>query len=140
MSWEVFVLAAKEPPPPFDELPRDWDGESLGTARQVRELISRCLPATDWTDPTYGRFEGDGFSFSFGIRDEDPNMGFMIRVCGGGDVLTPLRALAEGTGWYLLDISKGEWLHHSEDFEAGWRGFQAYRNRVLGRDAEDESA
>jgi hypothetical protein len=52
MSWDVSVFAAKVLPPPVAELPDDWRGEMLGTAAEVRDEISACLPEVDWSDPT----------------------------------------------------------------------------------------
>jgi hypothetical protein len=76
-------------------------------------------------------FDGDGFSSEFNMGKKDPSDGFMIHVRGGGPVVTKLLELAASTGWFLLDCSQGEWLHHCKDPDAGWIGFQAYRDRVL---------
>jgi hypothetical protein len=138
MSWDVSVFAAKVPPPPVSEMPDDWRGETLGTAADVRNKISAVLPKVDWGDPTWGIYDGDGFSFEFNVGRKDPSEGFMVHVRGGGDAVSLLLQLAERWSWYLLDTSQGEWLHHCSNAEAGWRGFLAYRDRVLrqSRDAE----
>jgi len=133
MSWDLSVFAAKVPPPPVAEMPEDWRGETLGPAAEVRGRISACLPAVDWSDPTWGIYEGDGFSFEFNVGRKDPSDGFMVHVRGGGGAVAALLQLAGRWGWYLLDCSQGEWLHHCSDAEAGWQGFQAYRDRVLTR-------
>jgi len=49
-------------------------------------------------------------------------------VSGGGDAVGPLLRLAERWGWFLLDCSQAEWLHHCQDTKAGWQGFQAFRD------------
>jgi hypothetical protein len=112
-------------------MPSDWRGESLGSQADVREKISIVLPRVDWSDPTWGMFDGDGFSFEFNMGQKDPSDGFMIHVRGGGPAVTKLLELAASTGWFLLDCSQGEWLHLCKDPDAGWVGFQAYRDRVL---------
>ncbi len=133
MSWDVSVFAADEPPPPLAEMPDDWRGAILGPLAEVRRKISECLPEVDWSDPSWGRYEGDGFSYEFNIGDEEPCDGLMVHVRGGGGAVPPLLRLAERWGWYLLDISQSEWIHHCSGVETGWRDFQAYRDRVLGR-------
>jgi hypothetical protein len=133
MSWDISVVASPAPPPLVEQLPRDWRGEVLGSQAEVREKISTVLPETDWRDPTWGIFEGDGFSLEFNMGSEEPSDGFMIHVRGGGPAVTNLLRLAELTGWYLLDCSQGEWLHHCKDPEAGWVGFQAFRDKVFSR-------
>jgi hypothetical protein len=133
MSWDVSVFAAPQPPPPVAEMPDDWRGAVLGTAREVRDKVSACLPDVDWSDPTWGIYDGGQFSFEFNLGRDEANDGFMVHVRGGGYALAPLQRLAERWGWYLLDCSQGEWLHHCAEAEAGWQGFQAYRDRVLGQ-------
>lgn len=132
MSWDVSVFGASTPPPPVSEMPNDWRGTSLGLGAAVREQISACIPDVDWSDPTWGHFRGDGFSFEFNMGQKEPLDGFMIHVRGGGDAVATLLRLAERAKWYLLDCSEGEWLHHCSNPEAGWEEFQAYRDRMLG--------
>jgi hypothetical protein len=91
------------------------------------------LPGVDWRDPSWGIYEGDGFSFEFNIGKNEPCDGFMIHVRGGGDAVSSLLLLSERPGWYLLDISSMEWLHHGRDTGESWRRFQAYRDKVLAR-------
>lgn len=132
MSWDVLVSGAKSPPPCVADMPDDWHGNILGATDDVRQRITASFPNTDWTDPSWGIFEGDGFSFEFSIGSKDQSDGFMIHVRGGGSAVPSLLKLAESNQWYLLDCSQGEWLHHCTDPEAGWSGFKAYRDRVLG--------
>ena len=126
-------MASSSPPPPVEQMSSDWRGECLGSQTEVRGKISRVLPEVDWSDPSWGIFDGDGFSFEFNVGGEDPSDGFMIHVRGGGAAVTQLLKLAASTGWYLLDCSQGEWLHHCKDPEAGWTGFQAYREQVFSK-------
>ena len=131
MSWDISVMASSSPPLPVEQMPSDWCGVSLGSQADLREKISTVLPQVDWSDPTWGIFDGDGFSFEFNMGKQDPSDGFMIHVRGGGPAVTKLLELGASTGWFLLDCSQGEWLHHCKDPDAGWVGFQAYRDHVL---------
>jgi hypothetical protein len=131
MSWDVSVFASDAPPPPVAKMRVDWKGAILGPAATVRATISAALPGVDWTKPTWGRFRGNGFSLEFNMGKDDPTDGFMIHVRGGGDAVTCLMQIASRCGWYLLDTSTGEWMHHAEDPEAGWEGFQAFRDSVI---------
>jgi hypothetical protein len=107
MSWDISVMAASTPPAPVEQMPKDWRGATLGSEGEVREKISAVLPEVDWSDPTWGILEGNGFSFEFNIGSQRPCEGFMIHVRGGGPAVTSLLRLAEKTGWYLLDCSQG---------------------------------
>jgi hypothetical protein len=104
---------------------------SMGTPKEVRAKIGVYLPNVDWTDPTWGIYRGDGFTFEFGMRDEPQKTGFMIHVRGGGDAISTLLQFAVPNRWSLLDCSTGEWLDPDEPSQAGWEGFQAFRDRNL---------
>jgi hypothetical protein len=96
----------------------------------LRAKISKVFPQVDWSDPSWGIYDGDGFSFEFNVGEEDPSDDIMIHVRGRGPAVEALLNLAQATGWYLLDCSQGEWLHHCKDVNVGWTRFQAYRDRV----------
>ncbi len=113
-------------------MPPDWKGTKFGTLEEVREQISECLPDTDWSDPSWGQYEGAGFLYEFNIGKDDHGSGFMVHVRGGGEAVSELLKLAMKRDWYVLDTSQGEWLHHCTDQDAGWERFQEYRDRVLG--------
>jgi hypothetical protein len=138
MSWDISVFAAKDAPPPVEEMPEGWKPDILGPADEVRQKISTCLPGVDWSDPTWGIYDGEGFSYEFNVGDEDSVEGLMIHVRGGGDAVGPLLNLAGRWGWYLLDCSQGEWLHHCADTEVGWQEFQAFRDRVIGSSEQQD--
>jgi len=112
-------------------MPDTWQGEPMGTLAQVRAKIDACVPGVDWSDPSWGTCLGDGYSYEFSIGKDEPCGHAMVHVRGGGAALPPLLALGRRWRWYLLDCSQGEWLHHLESSEAGWQGFQAYRDQVV---------
>lgn len=132
MSWDVSVFAAETPPPPVAEMHADWVGLPLGTHAELRAKISQVLPQVDWSDPLWGIYHRDEV-LEFNLGADDPALSFMVHVRGGGDPVSLLIGLVERWGWYLLDTSTMEWLHHSEAPDAGWAAFRGYRDRVLRR-------
>jgi hypothetical protein len=138
MSWDVVLIAANDVPPPVADMPSGWSGESLGSHAQVRAKIDACIPDVDWSDPNWGVYEGAGFTFEFNIGREEQSEGIMVHVRGSGAAVPPLLSLASRCGWFLLDLTQGEWLHHCESPEAGWQEFQAFRDRALGQSSIDE--
>jgi hypothetical protein len=101
-------------------MPTDWRGAVLGSLDSVRKSISRQFPDTDWRDPSWGMYFGTQFTFEFNISSQDPCDGFMIHVRGRTDAaVSQLLSLARSTGWYLLDCSRGEWMHHCIDPSSG---------------------
>ena len=96
MSWTGSALSvwplpddpAYEPPP-------------LGTGDEVRSRISAHLPGVDWSDPTWGQYGGDGFTFEFSVGPEEPVVTFAVHVRGSGDALADLLRFAVPNGWAL---------------------------------------
>ena len=131
MSWDILFCAAATPPPPVAEMPSDWRADVIGPTSEVRRKISEVIPDIDWSDPEWGLYDADGFSLEFNCAGAGPTDGFTVHVRGGGDALAVLLRIAARWGWYLLDTSQGEWIHHCEDPGKGWKGFQTYRDSVL---------
>jgi hypothetical protein len=131
MSWDILVLNYQGAPP---EDPDDESVESLplGKPVVVRQSISDHLPRVDWSDPTWGIYETDTFSFEFNMGDEDPIEDIMVHVRGGGEVIPALMAFANPNQWSLLDCSTGEFLDPQHPSSAGWEAFQVYRDQVIG--------
>ena len=53
-----------------------------------------------------------------------------------GDMVTSFSEDVAGFITRLVDCSQGAGQHQCSAAEAGWQGFQAYRDRVLGRPRE----
>jgi hypothetical protein len=132
MSWDVMVLNLGGEPPPEDAAEAEPVGP-LGTAAQVRRRIAKHLPGVDWSEPSWGVYEGDGFTIEFNAEDDDPLDSLMLHVRGEGDAIAALLRFASPNGWALLDCTTSEFLDPENPSAAGWEGFQAYRDRAIGR-------
>jgi hypothetical protein len=117
---------------------QESDCEPLGPAGVVRQQISALLPGIDWSDPTWGVYEGDGFSIEFSVGDDDPIDAMMLHVRGGDDAISKIVTFTRPLGWSALDCSTGQFLDLENPSQEGWEGFQAYRDRAMGQDREDD--
>ncbi|MCP4317283.1 MAG: hypothetical protein GY789_15035 [Hyphomicrobiales bacterium] len=131
MSWDISFMAADNPPPPVSEMPDEWSGNHAEAVADVPAKISSILPKTDWSDPKWGTLDGNSFSLEFNMGDDDPCSSFMIHARGGGEVARVIEEIAQLPGWYALDTSQGEWLHHCSSAEAGIEAFNNYRDQVI---------
>ena len=141
MSWDVMVFHLREKAQSLDDLTEE-KVLALGRAEQVRAAISAALPDVDWSDPTWGLYEGDGFSIEFNVGDDDPIQSMMLHVRGGGDAIKDIMRFVVPNGWVALDCSTSEFLDPAAPSDAGWVGFQKYRDQVLkqpGGEAGDEA-
>lgn len=131
MSWDVMIFNTRgKKPPPIEQF-EESDYEPLGPAAGVRERLSSLLPGIDWSAPTWGVFEGDGFSIEFNVGKEDPIGSMMLHVRGGGDAIAAIFTFARPLGWSALDCSTSDFIDLDSPSQAGWEGFQAFRDKVI---------
>ena len=137
MSWDVMVFKFAGTPPSIEEFDES-NLQPMGAHASIRERISQHLPGVDWSDPTWGNYERDGLSFEFNMGEDDPITNFMVHVRGTGDAIAALMRFAVPSGWTVLDCSTGEFLDPANPSDAGWTGFQAFRDRVIGASEGDD--
>ena len=138
MSWDVMIFnMSGKPPPPIAEM-RESDCPPLGPAAEVRQRVSWIISGVDWSDPSWGIYEGDGFSIEFNVGKADPIDNMMLHVRGGGDAITTIMAFARELRWSVLDCSTGEFLDPLNLSQAGWEGFQAYRDELFKEPKESD--
>ena len=131
MSWDVMLFNTRgQKPPPLDQL-RETDIAPLGPAPEVRERLSNLLPGIDWSDPTWGTYQGPGFSMEFNVGNDETLRSLMLHIRGGGDAIAAIVAIARPLAWSVLDCSRGEFLDLDNPSPAGWEQFQAFRDQVL---------
>lgn len=131
MSWDVLVVNFAGKTPPANEMADEPPAVPLGPAAKVRNDITAKLPGVDWSDPTWGIYEGETFSIEFNIGKDDPLESIMLHVRGGGAAIPAMMAFAKPLGWSLLDCSTSEYLDPENPSSEGWEGFQDYRDKVM---------
>jgi hypothetical protein len=131
MSWDIMIFNMRGKTPPTLEQLQESDFDPLGPAVEVRQRISALLSGVDWSDRTWGIFEGDGFSIEFNVGKDDPIAHMMLHVRGGGDAIEAITRFALPLGWSALDCSTSEFLDLTDPSPAGWEGFQAYRDKIV---------
>ncbi len=138
MSWDVMIFNTRGKTPPSIEEFQESDCESFGAAAAVRQGISMILPGIDWSDPTWGIYDGDGFSIEFNVGSEDPIESIMLHVRGGGDAISAITSFARPLGWTALDCTTGELLDLDNPSQVGWENFQAFRDKVIDHNVDDD--
>jgi len=125
------IFDFKGSPIPLDEIPDDFRPAAMGSASEIRQRISDHLPGIDWSDPTWGDYQGDGFSIEFNMGNNEIPDSIMLHVRGGGDAVKAIMAFAGPNNWSVLDTSLGDYLDADNLDESGWISFQKYRDRII---------
>jgi hypothetical protein len=110
MSWDVFFQDLPAGIRSIDEIPDDFQPGPIGSRADVLAAIRAAVPDVDFTDPTWGVVERDGFSIEVNIRADDPVHSFALHVRGGGAALEVVRALAAALGRPALDPASASGL------------------------------
>jgi len=63
-----------------EDIPADYEPGPIGARAAVVDSIRTVFPTFDFSDPEWGRIEGDGFSIEVNLRGEDPVRGFALHV------------------------------------------------------------
>ena len=129
MSWDVLVLNYEGSPPADDDMEEESD--LLGKPAAVRKAISRHLEGVDWSEPTWGIYEGEDFTIEFSMGKNDPVDAIMLHVRGAGDAIAAMLQFANPNKWSLFDCSTSEFLDPENPSSEGWEGFQEFRDKAM---------
>ena len=121
-----------------DDLSGDYRPPPLGSRGAVQERIREVLPDVDWSDPAWGRLDGQAWSMELNAGRESIVDSLMLHVRGGGDdAVEAVVAIADAIGARALDVSTGRLLSPGDT--EGWRAWQRYRDyAVRARTEPDE--
>jgi hypothetical protein len=139
MSWDLMVFRPDGPPIPIDEIPGDYQFPEMGSASEVRGMISTYLPGIDWSDPTWGVYRGEGFIIEFNMGSGEVLDGILLHVRGGGHAVGSIVRFVKPNGWVALDYSTADYLDLDNPSQEGWLGFHAYRDHVVGETSSEKA-
>jgi hypothetical protein len=133
MSWDVAILRFDGSTPASLEEYAEAQTRVLGPASEVRDSIGKALPGIDWSDKTWGIYNGDGFSIEFNMGKEDVIKSITLHVRGEGNAIAAIMAVVKPLGWSALDCSTSEFLDSEQPSQEGWKEFQEYRDKAFGK-------
>ncbi|GAA5509349.1 hypothetical protein Rcae01_04848 [Novipirellula caenicola] len=133
MSWDVLIMKT-DGKTAIHDMPKDYQPEPLGDADELRPQLSQFFAdQIDWSDPAWGIFGCEYFSYEFNFSASGPVETFMLHVRGGGDAVTPLVQMCRHFGWMAVDCSSGDFIDLDSPDAESWSRFQAYRDKVVDR-------
>lgn len=113
MNKDLMII--KGPGPEGRDWPSDFVPEAMGTAEEVRALISSVLQGVDWSEPRQGVLEDD-VRILFSLPEEEPVTSVGLEVGTLGEPAEVLGRLCSAHGWRLFDLSSGEFI---DDMQPG---------------------
>src|SRR2546426_694547 len=121
MSWDIWVQDIPEGTQSPADIPDDFQPKPLGKRSDIITRIREAVPSADFSDPTWGKIDGPGFSIEVGMSGDD------LAAHVVADILQHL-------GFRAFDPSSESGIFCiGADAADGLRRWRAYRNTVLRR-------
>lgn len=132
MSWDVVLLDAPDVRS-ADDIAADTDIRPIKRSAVI-EAVSGLFPGSaDFSDTSWGRVDGDGWSIEVNIGDDEMRPSIMLHVRGAGDPVPAILQIAGALQLRALDCSTGDFLSAEQPEKASFERWQAYRDQVVGR-------
>ena len=132
MSWDLFVQDLPQRARAVDEIPGDFEPASLGSRTALIQRIRQMEPATDFSDPAWGRLEGEGYDIEINLGADESVRSFALHIRGDQRAVYAVHRLLSGLGLRALDPSSSTGIFSSAEAAAeGFLRWKAYRDSVV---------
>jgi hypothetical protein len=125
MSWDIHISDLPEVASVSD-IADDFKPKNLGSRAALIAKIVDVFPDADFTDPSWGIIDGDGWSIEVNIGNSADCDGIMLHVRGGDGAVKAVSAIVGRLGLRAIDLQTGEFYQPGDatrSFEA-WRSFR----------------
>lgn len=131
MSWDIFVQDLPEAAQSVDDIPDDFKPRPLGSRSEVVRRIQSVVPTADFSDPSWGTFEGPGFSVEFNIGGADEVESFAMHVRGSDAAVGFVTDLLLRCGWRAFDSGSATGIFDPASARESLQKWRAYRDRIV---------
>ena len=129
MSWDIFVQELPENARSISEIHDDFRPGIIGERGRIIEAILRVVPEADFSEPSWGLIEREGFSIEVNLGQDEQVSSFAFHVRGGGKAVELIDALLNSLGMRAIDSSTGD-IFSIDAATRSFREWQAYRDGV----------
>jgi hypothetical protein len=135
MSWDIFVQDFPQEAKTVSDIPKDFRPRSLGERSAIIERIRAVVPASDFSDPSWGVIDGDGWSIEVNMGDEKECRSFAFHVRGGDGPVGVVEAILQDLGLRAVDSGTGDFFVGGSEALDSFRKWRAYRDQVAGENS-----
>lgn len=135
MSCDIFVQDIPEGVKQISDMHEkhsNFKPRLIGMRSEIIRKIKEVVPEADFSNPSWGIIEGDGFSIEANMGNEEECKGFVFHVRGGDNAAFVICEILKKLGLRAFDPSSETGL-----FEIGsgaiksFQQWRQYRNKVL---------
>jgi hypothetical protein len=91
--------------------------------------IKTAIPTADFSDPSWGMIQGDGWHIEVNIGDEEEACtGFALHVRGGDGAVAAVATILDAAGVGALDVGSEDGVFSAEKALQSLQGWRGYRD------------
>jgi hypothetical protein len=130
MSWDIFAVNVPLVYESVEEIPSGFKPKPLGKRSTVIAKIKRTVPTADFSDPSRGLIERDGWSIELDMGDDEICQDFAFHVRGDGDEAVEVVArILDGLGIRGFDPQAGKLFFPGPSAIASFNEWRALRDK-----------
>ena len=131
MSWDIFVEDLPVEADSLDQIPSDFKPRCIGKRSEIIAKIKEVVPSADFSDPSWGRIEGDDWSIEVNMGDEEDCYDFAFHVHGGHTAVGAVVAILDHLKLRGLDSQTGDLFKAGPESIDSFVEWSAYRDQLL---------
>ena len=135
MSWDIFVQEIPEDVKQISDMHEKYSKfkpSPIGMRSEIIKKIKKVVPEANFSDPSWGTIDGDGFSIEVNMGDKEECNGFAFHVRGGEAAAFVICDILEKLGLRALDPNSETGLFEiGPDAINSLHQWRQYRNKVL---------
>ncbi|MGZ8867571.1 MAG: hypothetical protein ACXW2P_04440 [Thermoanaerobaculia bacterium] len=108
MSWDVFIQDLPPDARSVKDIPDEFHPRSLGRRDDVVSRIRSAFPDADFSDPTWGRLQKEGYWVDISVGDNEDVTGVTLHVRGADEAVGAVVSLIDAIGGRGVDSWTGE--------------------------------
>ena len=135
MSWDIFVQEIPKDVKKISDMHEkygNFNPSPIGTRSEIIEKIKKVIPEANFSNPSWGIINGDGFSIEVNMGNKEECLGFAFHVRGDESAAFVIYDILEKLELRAFDPSSETGLFTiSPDAMESFQKWRQYRNRIL---------
>ncbi len=133
MSWDIFVQDFPPDAASVSAIPDDFRPCTLGSRNELISEFLEVVPSADFSDKSWGKIEGDGWSIEINICEEMDCNGFALHVRGRNEAAGAVEAILNHLGTRAIDSQTGEFFVAGPEARRSFEKWRNHRDFVTGQ-------
>ncbi len=133
MSYDIFVQDLPPDAKTVEDIPSDFRPAAIGERWLIIEKIKVVVPGADFSDPAWGRIQGDNWSIEMNMGANEHCGGFAIHIRGGAGAFGVVEAILRALKLRALDPQAGGFFVADQGAIDSFNRWRAYRDQVANR-------